>query len=186
MMCSQHAAMVVHFKLRMRDCCCGSCPGVWLACAVGHLPTAVPVLHVRTILYLLTINSTKSPRLASDMHHGIFAATQHRAACSESFPLLECFRSDRRDSIPLKYGASGVKGAEPSFTEHLATEKGQAELRAFVRRVDDRVQQDWITLPPHLRGGAVYSPQACVCTPVSSVRSSTCICYSQVQFTRGV
>ena len=37
--CSQHAAMVVHFKLRIRACCYGSCQGVLLqstACMRGQ------------------------------------------------------------------------------------------------------------------------------------------------------
>ena len=67
--------------------------------------------------------------------------------------------------MALKYGANGVKGAEPSFTQHLATNKGQAELRAFVHRVDARVQRDWNRLDTHLKGGALRNARACVCHP---------------------
>ena len=85
--------------------------------------------------------------------------------------------------MALKYGASGVKGAEPSFKDHLATAEGQAELRAFVRRVDDRVQQDWNKLPSHLRGGARCNSRACVLS--SQWRKLECIFHSRVQNTLG-
>ena len=64
-----------------------------------------------------------------------------------------------------RYEASGVKGAEPSFKEHMATAEGQAELRAFVQRVDARVQLDWDRLASRLRGGALCNPHKCVCRP---------------------
>ena len=63
--------------------------------------------------------------------------------------MLECFRSLIAETAwHSQYGASGVKGAKPSFKDYLATVEGQAELRAFVQRVDDRVQQDWNKLAP--------------------------------------
>ena len=64
-----------------------------------------------------------------------------------------------------KYGTSGVEGAVPSFKDHMATAEGRAELRAFVHRVDDRVQQNWDKLAPHLRGGVLCNSHACVCRP---------------------
>ena len=98
--------------------------------------------------------------------------------------MSNCFRPRDRPKVVLAHGASGVKGAKPSFKDYLATPEGQAELRVFVQRVDARVQLDWNRLPPHLRGGALCSPQACVCIPV--LRSSTCMIHAQVQYTRGV
>ena len=62
-----------------------------------------------------------------------------------------------------KYGTNGVEGAKSSFKDHMATVQGQAELRAFVKRVDARVQQDWNKLPAHLRGGALCISHKCVC-----------------------
>ena len=45
----------------------------------------------------------------------------------------------------------------------MATAEGQAELRAFVQRIDARVQQDWDRLPPHLKGGALSNSHGRVC-----------------------
>ena len=75
-----------------------------------------------------------------------------------------------------KYGASGVEGDVPSFKGHMATAEGQAELGAFVQRVDARVQQDWDKLPPHLRGGALRVMRVRV-SAILVVRSSTCISF---------
>ena len=75
--------------------------------------------------------------------------------CSKGFALTKCFHPRDRPIVALQHGASGNKGAKPSFKDHLATVEGQADLHAFVQRVDARVQQDWNKLPLHLRGGAL-------------------------------
>ena len=79
------------------------------------------------------------------------------------FPLLCCFYTKSRDKLAVEYGASGVKNDEPSFKDHMATAEGQAELRAFVQRIDARVQQDWDRLPAHLKGGALSNSHGRVC-----------------------
>ena len=99
------------------------------------------------------------------------------AFCSKGFSMLHCFDSRLRESMVAKYGASGVEGAKPSFKDHTATAEGQAELRAFVQRVDARVQQDWNKLasaPDRRCAGA-----SCISVSVMPVvTSSTCIFHS--------
>lgn len=37
--------------------------------------------------------------------------------------------------LPTRFGADGVRGRSPTFEEHVATAAGQAEVRAWQKRV---------------------------------------------------
>ena len=76
--------------------------------------------------------------------------------------MLNCWYPNERFKVALAHGAGGAKGAKPSFKDHMATVEGQAELRAFVKRVEARFQQDWNKVPAHLRGGALCISHRCV------------------------
>ena len=153
-----------------RACCCGSCQGVLLQRRPAARSVSGNALACVVEGWCFTCFRRKcDAHLNQDRPQTcIVYASSVKALCpcSKHLPFLHCFHSGRRDSWPFKHGASGIKGAKPSFKDHLATVEGQAELRAFVQRVDARVQQDWNKLPPHLRGGALCKSQTHVsCHP---------------------
>ena len=89
-----------------------------------------------------------------------------------------------RDRVQLMagYGASGVRGEQPSFDAYMASEAGQGELQAFKDRVRVRAQQELPTQGE--RSGCcadacarnrMQSACTCICTQLCSLFAATVV-----------
>ena len=60
----------------------------------------------------------------------------------------------QRSKLMAKYGPDGARGGLTSWTDHMRTPAGEAELRAFAERVQARFQAEVSAQPAHLLRGA--------------------------------
>ena len=95
-------------------------------------------LVIRASHRLLRISFTGAVmNINMDAHPRTSAPSVFPCKCRGEFPLHHCFHSQQRVTSVARHGTSD-KGAW--FTERLATAEGQAELHAFVQRIERRLK----------------------------------------------